>query len=105
VLVAPLDLADKASVAAFVAGWDGPLHILVNNAGITAPPLMRAPERWELQFHEEPVAELPATRRGTAAPGQCSVRSRGSYQPAVEPVRTKLAAGFVKPVHEPKGKP
>jgi NAD(P)-dependent dehydrogenase (short-subunit alcohol dehydrogenase family) len=33
VLVAPLDLADQASVAAFVASWDGPLHILVNNAG------------------------------------------------------------------------
>src|SRR5947209_20378785 len=31
VLVAPLDLADQASVAAFVAGWDGPLHIRVNN--------------------------------------------------------------------------
>src|SRR5271156_2069089 len=26
VFVAPLDLADQASVAAFVAGWDGPLH-------------------------------------------------------------------------------
>jgi len=36
VLVAPLDLVDQASVAAFVANWDGPLHILVNNAGIMA---------------------------------------------------------------------
>jgi NAD(P)-dependent dehydrogenase (short-subunit alcohol dehydrogenase family) len=48
--VAPLDLADRASVAAFVAGWDGPLHILVNNAGVMAPPLTRTPEGWELQF-------------------------------------------------------
>src|SRR5262245_58879953 len=31
--VGALDLADQKSVAAFVAGWDGPLHILVNNAG------------------------------------------------------------------------
>ena len=38
VLVAPLDLADLASVAAFVAGWDGPLHVLVNNAGVMACP-------------------------------------------------------------------
>jgi len=38
VLVAPLDLADQASVAAFTAGWDGPLHILINNAGIMATP-------------------------------------------------------------------
>jgi len=50
VLVAPLDLADQASIARFVAGWDGPLHILVNNAGIMASPLMRTPQGWEMQF-------------------------------------------------------
>ena len=48
--VARLDLADQASVAAFVAGWDGPLHILVNNAGVMAAPETRTPEGWELQF-------------------------------------------------------
>lgn len=48
--VARLDLADQASVAAFTAGWDGPLHILVNNAGIMASPLMRTPQGWEMQF-------------------------------------------------------
>lgn len=50
VFVAPLDLADQASVAAFVASWDGPLHILVNNAGVMATPELRTPEGWELQF-------------------------------------------------------
>jgi NAD(P)-dependent dehydrogenase (short-subunit alcohol dehydrogenase family) len=50
VLVAPLDLADLASVAEFVATWDGPLHILINNAGIMASPLMRTPQGWEMQF-------------------------------------------------------
>jgi NAD(P)-dependent dehydrogenase (short-subunit alcohol dehydrogenase family) len=50
VLVAPLDLADQASVAAFVAAWEGPLHILVNNAGVMASPETRTPEGWELQF-------------------------------------------------------
>jgi NAD(P)-dependent dehydrogenase (short-subunit alcohol dehydrogenase family) len=50
VLVAPLDLADQASVAAFVARWDGPLHILVNNAGIMASPELRTPQGWEMQF-------------------------------------------------------
>ncbi|MBW4702472.1 MULTISPECIES: SDR family NAD(P)-dependent oxidoreductase [unclassified Micromonospora] len=49
-LVAPLDLADQASVAAFVATWDGPLHLLVDNAGIMASPERRTPEGWELQF-------------------------------------------------------
>ena len=34
--VAPLDLSDLASVHAFVTAWHGPLHILVNNAGVMA---------------------------------------------------------------------
>jgi NAD(P)-dependent dehydrogenase (short-subunit alcohol dehydrogenase family) len=50
VRVARLDLADRASVRGFVAGWAGPLHILVNNAGIMATPLGRTAEGWELQF-------------------------------------------------------
>jgi NAD(P)-dependent dehydrogenase (short-subunit alcohol dehydrogenase family) len=48
--VRALDLADQVSVRAFVASWDGPLHILVNNAGIMAPPETRTPQGWELQF-------------------------------------------------------
>ncbi|SNT27080.1 NAD(P)-dependent dehydrogenase, short-chain alcohol dehydrogenase family [Asanoa hainanensis] len=48
--VAPLELADPASVAAFVAAWSGPLDILVNNAGIMATPLTRTARGWELQF-------------------------------------------------------
>ncbi len=48
--VARLDLADQASVRAFTAAWDGPLHLLVNNAGVMAAPLSRTPEGWELQF-------------------------------------------------------
>jgi NAD(P)-dependent dehydrogenase (short-subunit alcohol dehydrogenase family) len=50
ILVAPLDLADQTSVAAFVAAWDGPLHILVNNAGVLTTTEARTPEGWELQF-------------------------------------------------------
>jgi NAD(P)-dependent dehydrogenase (short-subunit alcohol dehydrogenase family) len=50
VLVAPLDLADQASVRAFTGSWAGPLHILVNNAGLMASPLMRTPQGWEMQF-------------------------------------------------------
>jgi NAD(P)-dependent dehydrogenase (short-subunit alcohol dehydrogenase family) len=48
--VAPLDLAELSSVAAFVANWRGPLHILVNNAGVMATPEQRTAEGWELQF-------------------------------------------------------
>ena len=48
--VVELDLTDRKSVAAFAAAWDGPLHILINNAGIMMSPLDRTPEGWELQF-------------------------------------------------------
>jgi NAD(P)-dependent dehydrogenase (short-subunit alcohol dehydrogenase family) len=48
--VAVLDLADQASVASFVRSWSGPLHLLVNNAGVVTPGLFRTPEGWELQF-------------------------------------------------------
>jgi len=51
VRVARLDLADHESIAKFVAGWDGPLHVLVNNAGVMAIPELRlTPEGWETQF-------------------------------------------------------
>jgi NAD(P)-dependent dehydrogenase (short-subunit alcohol dehydrogenase family) len=50
ILVAPLDLADQGSVAAFVSTWSGPLHMLVNNAGIMATPLLRTAQGWEMQF-------------------------------------------------------
>ena len=72
VLVAPLDLADQASVAALVAGWDGPLHILVNNAGIMASPLMRTPQGWEMQFatnHLGHFALATGLHRALAAEG------------------------------------
>jgi NAD(P)-dependent dehydrogenase (short-subunit alcohol dehydrogenase family) len=50
VRVAHLDLVDQASVRRFVADWTGPLHILVDNAGVMACPLTRTNEGWELQF-------------------------------------------------------
>ena len=49
--VGRLDLADPASVADFVGAWTGPLHILVNNAGVMAlPQLTRTPSGYEMQF-------------------------------------------------------
>jgi NAD(P)-dependent dehydrogenase (short-subunit alcohol dehydrogenase family) len=48
--VCRLDLADQASVAAFVANWSGPLDLLINNAGVMLPDLQRTPEGWEMQF-------------------------------------------------------
>jgi NAD(P)-dependent dehydrogenase (short-subunit alcohol dehydrogenase family) len=48
--VAALDLADRAAVAGFVQSWRGPLHLLINNAGVITPALTRTAEGWELQF-------------------------------------------------------
>jgi NAD(P)-dependent dehydrogenase (short-subunit alcohol dehydrogenase family) len=48
--VARLDLADRASIAAFVAAWEGPLDVLINNAGVMACPEEHTAEGWELQF-------------------------------------------------------
>ncbi|MFF3919645.1 SDR family NAD(P)-dependent oxidoreductase [Streptomyces sp. NPDC001852] len=50
VRAALLDLADQASVRAFLEAWQGPLHILVLNAGVMASPLERTKEGWETQF-------------------------------------------------------
>ncbi|SCG77432.1 SDR family NAD(P)-dependent oxidoreductase [Micromonospora humi] len=62
VTVRELDLADQDSVRRFVAGWDQPLHILVNNAGIMAlPELERSPQGWEMQFATNFVGHLALT--------------------------------------------
>jgi NAD(P)-dependent dehydrogenase (short-subunit alcohol dehydrogenase family) len=53
-----LDLADRASIADFVAGWRGPLDILVNNAGVMANPLHRTAEGWESQFATNHLGHL-----------------------------------------------
>jgi NAD(P)-dependent dehydrogenase (short-subunit alcohol dehydrogenase family) len=45
-----LDLASLASVRQFAAAWDGPIDLLINNAGVMAPPLTRTAEGFELQF-------------------------------------------------------
>lgn len=49
--VATLDLADPSSVARFADDWTGPLHLLIDNAGVMAlPELVRTPRGWETQF-------------------------------------------------------
>jgi NAD(P)-dependent dehydrogenase (short-subunit alcohol dehydrogenase family) len=49
--VRPLELVDLASIRAFVADWDGPLDLLIDNAGVMAlPERQLTPAGWELQF-------------------------------------------------------
>jgi len=50
VSVSRIDLADQASVAAFAARWSGPLHMLINNAGVLLTEKKLTPAGVELQF-------------------------------------------------------
>jgi NAD(P)-dependent dehydrogenase (short-subunit alcohol dehydrogenase family) len=70
--VASLDLADQESVPAFAEAWDGPLHLLVNNAGIMVSHEHRTARGWELQFavnHLGHFALARALHRSLAAAG------------------------------------
>jgi NAD(P)-dependent dehydrogenase (short-subunit alcohol dehydrogenase family) len=53
-----LDLADRASIAAFADEWSGPLHVLVNNAGVMASPEEHTAEGWEQQFATNHLGHL-----------------------------------------------
>ena len=48
--VRALDLASLDSVREFAAGVDGDVDLLINNAGVMAPPLSRTADGFELQF-------------------------------------------------------
>ena len=48
--VRELDLGSLSSVRAFAASWDGPIDVLVNNAGIMAVPFARTVDGFESQF-------------------------------------------------------
>jgi len=89
VRVARLDLSDQASVAAFVAGWSAPLHLLVNNAGVMALPEQHAPEGWEMQFatnHLGHFAVALGLRDALAADGAARIVSVSSSAHLRSPV-------------------
>ena len=48
--VRALDLARLDSVRAFAAGWDGPVDLLINNAGVSGPSLDRTADGFEMKF-------------------------------------------------------
>ncbi|MDO1450525.1 SDR family NAD(P)-dependent oxidoreductase [Rhodocytophaga aerolata] len=51
IYVAPLNLEDLQSINTFVASWQEPLHILINNAGVMAiPELQKTANGIEMQF-------------------------------------------------------
>jgi NAD(P)-dependent dehydrogenase (short-subunit alcohol dehydrogenase family) len=63
VQVSRLDLADLGLVSAFIAAWDGPLNLLINNAGVMALPSRRlTAQGWELQFATNHIGHYALTR-------------------------------------------
>jgi NAD(P)-dependent dehydrogenase (short-subunit alcohol dehydrogenase family) len=88
--VAQLDLADPASVAGFVRAWTGPLHILVNNAGVMAlPELTRTPAGYEMQFATNHLGHFTLAtglHRWLAAAGGARVVSVASIGHLFSPV-------------------
>jgi NAD(P)-dependent dehydrogenase (short-subunit alcohol dehydrogenase family) len=60
--VSQLDLGGRESVAAFVADWEHPLDMLINNAGIMAlPELELTAGGWELQFATNHIGHFALT--------------------------------------------
>jgi NAD(P)-dependent dehydrogenase (short-subunit alcohol dehydrogenase family) len=90
VSVARLDLTDGSSIAAFTAAWDGPLHILVNNAEIKVPPeLTRTSAGWEMQFATNHLGHFRlalSLHRALVVAGQARIVSVSSSRHLLSPV-------------------
>lgn len=88
--VAPLDLSDLRSVRAFVAAWSGPVHILVNNAGVMAiPTLERTSQGSEMQFATNFLGHFALTtglHRALAEAGGARIVSVSSSGNLIAPV-------------------
>ena len=85
-----LELASMAAIRAFAEQWSGPLDLLVNNAGVMAPPrFARTADGFELQFGTNHLghyvltglllpALLRAIRRGRVVTVSSIVHHRGT---------------------------
>ena len=121
--VEQLDLASLASVRAFAERWDGPLDVLVNNAGVMRPPHYRETEDgFELMLGTNHFGHFALTGRllpallASPAPRVVTVASIAhlgsdgrvlegnppeSYQPEMGYCRSKLAnVLFARELHK-----
>ncbi|MER7839596.1 oxidoreductase [Streptomyces sp. NPDC096040] len=103
-----LDLADLASVREFAAGWDRPLDLLINNAGVMMLPELSTKDGFEMQFGTNHLGHFALTnlllpyltdRVVTVSSGLhrggvihfADVNLRGTYQPTRAYAQSKLA--------------
>jgi NAD(P)-dependent dehydrogenase (short-subunit alcohol dehydrogenase family) len=74
VTAAGLDLSVMSSVRSFAQSWTGPLHVLVNNAGVMAPPKRaQTADGYELQFGTNHLGHFVLT--GLLLPALLEARS------------------------------
>jgi NAD(P)-dependent dehydrogenase (short-subunit alcohol dehydrogenase family) len=59
--VEELDLSDLASVRKFAARLDGPVDVLINNAGLMAVPFQRTVDGFEMQFGTNVLGHVALT--------------------------------------------
>lgn len=90
VTIAEMDLAVPSTIDAFAKQVDGPLHLLINNAGIMAAPLSRDARGLESQLAVNHVGHfqlflrlLPALRRANGA-RVVALSSRGHVRSAFD---------------------
>jgi NAD(P)-dependent dehydrogenase (short-subunit alcohol dehydrogenase family) len=89
VFVEQLDLADRGSISAFVDRWQGPLHLLVNNAGIVVTERRITAEGWELMFATNHLGHFALTvglHDALASAGDARVVALSSYAHLESPV-------------------
>ena len=100
VRVAHLDLADRATIDAFTAGWTGPLHILVNNAGIMALPELTTDRR---RLGDAVRHQPPRPRRPDPGPARRARRRRRRPRRRRQLVGPPAVPGRLRrhPLHRP----
>ena len=89
VAVAHLDLADLVTVDALTRAWSGPLHVLVNNAGVMDSPRGRTAQGFETQLgtnHLGHFALATGLRPALAEAGDARVVAVSSSGHAASPV-------------------
>lgn len=87
--VAFLDLADLPTIDTFTAAWDGPLHVLINNAGVMDTPRGTTAQGWETQFGTNHLGHFALTlglHDALAAGGDARIVSVSSSGHALSPI-------------------